>query len=142
EGHLAVADARVDHQVLADVTRFHKALPSCISSQRSTIHSIHTLPVREMVRHPQTAPAKNPYFHYPEWTHLHGLPFKEEPTMPSKPDLATLLAEKLLHTLEAQRALGADAYPLTLRRLAELSDPQAPPELVLKAAGKRPFADA
>jgi hypothetical protein len=62
--------------------------------------------------------------------------------MPSKPDHATTLSEKLLHTLEAQRALGANAYPLTLQRLAELSDPQAPPELLLKAAGKKPFAEA
>jgi hypothetical protein len=61
--------------------------------------------------------------------------------MPSKPDHATALAEKLLQTLEAQRAVGASAYPLTLLRLAELSDPQAPPELVFKAAGKKPFAD-
>src|SRR5213076_668483 len=77
----------------------------------------------------QTAPAKPPFFRYPDWTHLHGPFFKEELSMPSKPDHATALAEKLLHTLEAQRALGADAYPLTLRRLAEQSDPQAPPEL-------------
>src|SRR5262249_29774014 len=63
-------------------------------------------------------------------------------SMPSKPDHATALAEKLLPTLEAQRAAGGDAYPLTLKRLAELSDPQAPPELVFKAAGKKPFAEA
>jgi hypothetical protein len=59
-----------------------------------------------------------------------------------KKDPAAELAEKMLHVLEAQRPLGADAYPLPLRRLAELADPAAPPELVFKAAGrKKPFGE-
>jgi hypothetical protein len=63
--------------------------------------------------------------------------------MPSrKKDPAAELAEKMLHMLEAQRRLGGDSYPLPLRRLAELTDPAAPPEFVLKAAArKKPFAE-
>src|SRR5262249_59071468 len=61
--------------------------------------------------------------------------------MPSKPDPARELADRLLQTLQAQRGQGPAAYPLTLRRLAELADPQAPPELVLKAAAKPSFRD-
>ena len=50
--------------------------------------------------------------------------------MPSKKDAATGLTERLLAVLEAQRGLGADAYPLTLRRLVELTqlDPIVPDE--------------
>src|SRR5262249_16115268 len=52
------------------------------------------------------------------------------------------LAEKMLQVLESQRRLGGDSYPLPLRRLAELTDPAAPPELVLKAATKKkPFGE-
>ena len=61
--------------------------------------------------------------------------------MAKKKDPATELAEKMLAVLEAQRALGKEAYPLTLQRLAELTDPQAPPELVLEAIGKKQFKD-
>jgi hypothetical protein len=62
--------------------------------------------------------------------------------MPAKKDAATTLAEKLVQTLEAQRHLGPDVYPLTLRRLGELADPAASPELVQKAAAKRkPFLE-
>jgi hypothetical protein len=62
--------------------------------------------------------------------------------MPAKKDAATELAEKMVQVLEAQRHLGTDSYPLTLRRLAELTDPAAPAELVLKAvAKKKPFGE-
>src|SRR5436309_16078859 len=62
--------------------------------------------------------------------------------MPRKKDAATELAEKMLQVLEARRGLGADAYPLTLGRLAELADPAAPAELVRRAAAKKkPFAE-
>ena len=54
---------------------------------------------------------------------------------------AAELAEKLLAVLEAQRGLGKEAYPLTLQRLAELTDPQAPQELVVKAVGAKPFKE-
>jgi hypothetical protein len=61
---------------------------------------------------------------------------------PRKKDPAAELAEKMLHVLEAQRPLGADAYPLRLRRLGELADPAAAPEVVLKAAArKKPFGE-
>jgi hypothetical protein len=55
-----------------------------------------------------------------------------------KVDVVAKLAEKLLHTLEHQQS-GGD-YPLTVARLAALTDPQATPEQVTKALGKKPFA--
>jgi hypothetical protein len=62
--------------------------------------------------------------------------------MPAKNDAAGELAEKMVRVLEAQRRLGGNSYPLTLRRLAELTDPGALPELILKAAGKKkPFGE-
>jgi hypothetical protein len=62
--------------------------------------------------------------------------------MPARNNPASELAEKMIRVLEAQRRLGAEAYPLTLRRLAELGDPAASAELVLKAAAKRkPFSE-
>lgn len=62
--------------------------------------------------------------------------------MPPKREAATELAGQMVQVLEAQRRLGADSYPLTLRRLAELTDPGAPPELVQKAVGKKkPFGE-
>jgi hypothetical protein len=66
--------------------------------------------------------------------YLHRMP---PPPPPKKPDVA--LAEKLLLVLEAQRRLGPDSYPVPLRRLAELTDPQAPPPLVQKAAANTVF---
>jgi hypothetical protein len=54
-------------------------------------------------------------------------------------DVVADLAEKLLHTLEQQRQSGGD-YPLTVMRLAALTDPQATPEQVTKALRKQPFA--
>src|SRR5262249_51339958 len=48
------------------------------------------------------------------------------PLMASKkPDTARELAAKMVQTLEAQRGLGGGAYPLTVKRLVELADPQA-----------------
>jgi hypothetical protein len=62
--------------------------------------------------------------------------------MRTKRDAAAELAEKLVQVLEAQRGLGPASYPLTLRRLAELADPSAAPELIRKAAAKKkPFAE-
>ena len=48
-------------------------------------------------------------------------------------DQDEVLAEKLLHALEAQRRLGGDAYPLSRKRLVELTDPKAKATLVNKA---------
>src|SRR5262245_2956890 len=62
--------------------------------------------------------------------------------MPAKKqDAAAQLAERLVQVLDAQRRLGPDSYPLTLRRLAELTDPAAPADQVVKALKKKPFAD-
>ena len=54
-----------------------------------------------------------------------------------KKDEAAELAGRMVQVLEAQRRLGSDSYSLTLRRLAELTDPAAPPELVRQAIAKR-----
>jgi hypothetical protein len=59
--------------------------------------------------------------------------------MRAKKDVAAALAEKMLRSLAAQRQLGGDAYPLTLRRLAEVTEPTAALELVVKAAGTSAF---
>src|SRR5438094_869236 len=56
-------------------------------------------------------------------------------------DEASELAANLVRVLEAQRSLGSTAYPLTLRRLAELTDPAAPPERLQAALKKRSFKD-
>jgi hypothetical protein len=55
------------------------------------------------------------------------------------PKPANLLADKLLRVLAAQRALGPDSYPLTARRLVELTDPQAPAAVVKLALNKKVF---
>jgi nucleotide-binding universal stress UspA family protein len=47
----------------------------------------------------------------------------------------------MVQVLEAQRRLGSDSYPPTLRRLAELTDPAAPDDLVRQAVKKKPFKD-
>ena len=57
--------------------------------------------------------------------------------MIAKKDVAAELAEKMVQVLEAQRCLGGDDYPLTLRRLAELTDASAPAALILKASTLR-----
>jgi hypothetical protein len=53
--------------------------------------------------------------------------------MPSTTDAANVLATKLVQTLQAQRSRGSTAYPLTLQRLAELTDATASSKLVLAA---------
>jgi hypothetical protein len=59
---------------------------------------------------------------------------------PSRQEAAVIeLADKLLQTLHAQRGLGTDAYPLTVKRLIELAAPDATPALVKKALNKRSF---
>lgn len=60
--------------------------------------------------------------------------------MPAKRDAFTELAEKMLRALEAQRNLGTNAYPTTLRRLVELTDPTADIQTLQKAVKKKVFA--
>ena len=50
------------------------------------------------------------------------------------------LAAKMLRVLEVQRGLGGPSYPLTLKRLAELTDPAVAHALVFKAAARKEFA--
>ena len=57
--------------------------------------------------------------------------------MPKSNPVADLAAQ-LVQTLERLREQGGDAYPPTLRMLAQ---PGSPPELVAKALKKKPFAD-
>jgi hypothetical protein len=59
--------------------------------------------------------------------------------MPLPRDPVLVLAEKLVRTLEGQRELGGEAYPPSLRKLVELTDPAAVPVLLKKALGKEPF---
>ena len=59
--------------------------------------------------------------------------------MPPPPPPGVALAEKLVRVLEAQRRLGAGSYPLTLDRLVELTDAQAPPALRKKALAEEAF---
>jgi hypothetical protein len=61
------------------------------------------------------------------------------PPPPPKPEVA--LAENLLRVLEGQRRLGPASYPLPLRRLVELTDPQASPKLVNRATAGTLFLD-
>jgi hypothetical protein len=61
--------------------------------------------------------------------------------MPAKRDAATELAEKMVRALTAQRDLGTNAYPLTLRRLAELADQTANTQTVNKAVKKKAFLE-
>ena len=73
--------------------------------------------------------------------------FKED--APAKPKRASTrgkgdggvaeLAERMLSILEEQRRLGGEAYPPTLRRLAELCGGEASEDQVLKAIGKKTF---
>lgn len=58
---------------------------------------------------------------------------------PPRKDPVAELAEKLLRVLRAQRGLGADSYPLTVQRLAELTDPAAAPAVLKKALNKKSF---
>ena len=51
------------------------------------------------------------------------------------------LAARMLQVLESQRPLGGDAYPTTLRRLAELCDRKASDSIVPKAATHANLAD-
>ena len=60
--------------------------------------------------------------------------------MPAKKDAATELAEKMLRTLEAQRDLGTNAYPPTLRWLVELTDSTADAPTVQMSIIELPFS--
>ena len=66
-------------------------------------------------------------------------PKRAEPARPK--DDGAELAGRMLLVLEAQRQLGAEAYPLTLRRLAELCDRNASDPLVTKAAAHKTMTD-
>jgi hypothetical protein len=73
-----------------------------------------------------------------------GGPRRDEETSmarkPSKKEAPIVeLADKLLRVLQSQRSLGPDAYPLSVKRLVELTDPTAAPALVKKALNKRDF---
>jgi hypothetical protein len=59
--------------------------------------------------------------------------------MSRKPDAAAKLSATMTQALEAQRAQPG-GYPLTVRQLSGLADPQAPPEFVLKALAKAPLS--
>ena len=62
--------------------------------------------------------------------------------MPSKKkDEAGELAGRMLTVLQSQRGLGGESYPLTLGRLAQLTDPQAAREQVQKAVSKKLFKE-
>ena len=61
--------------------------------------------------------------------------------MAKRANAITLLAEQLLQQLEAARGQTGDAYPLTVRLLAERIDPVPPEADVLKAVARKPFAD-
>lgn len=52
------------------------------------------------------------------------------------PDPVTVLADRMLLVLKSQRDLGDDAYPMTLRRLAELCEVLASDKRVIKSASR------
>src|SRR5262249_14965848 len=58
--------------------------------------------------------------------------------LPKAPEL--VLAEELVKSLQVQRRLGGDAYPLTLSHLLELTFSRADPELVQKTLSQPAFA--
>jgi hypothetical protein len=60
------------------------------------------------------------------------------PPPPPKPP-AVALAEKLLSVLETQRRLDAGSYPLTMKRLVELTAPPPAPAVLKKAMVTEPF---
>jgi hypothetical protein len=53
--------------------------------------------------------------------------------MAGKVSAAAVLAEKMVQRLRALRALVSDSYPVTLKRLAELTDPAAATKVILDA---------
>jgi hypothetical protein len=65
--------------------------------------------------------------------------FKEDAP---KPDPVGDLARRMLAVLASQKRLGADAYPPTLGRLAELCDLNASDTRATKAAGHKAMTDA
>jgi hypothetical protein len=56
-----------------------------------------------------------------------------------KVDPVVELADKLLRVLQSQRGLGPESYPLSAKRLVELTDPAAAPAVVKKALNKKHF---
>src|SRR5437588_10917817 len=61
--------------------------------------------------------------------------------MARQPEVAADLSEQMTRTLEARRARGGDGYPVTLRDLGQSARPGTPPELALRAAGKKPLSE-
>jgi hypothetical protein len=62
------------------------------------------------------------------------------PRKPSKKEAPIFeLADKLLRVLRSQRGLGDAAYPLSVRRLVELTDPGAAPAVLKKALARKTF---
>jgi hypothetical protein len=59
-----------------------------------------------------------------------------------KPDAAAVLAEKMVQALHEQRERNPNAPPITVAQLLAQAEPQAGPELAVKALGKKPFATA
>jgi hypothetical protein len=59
--------------------------------------------------------------------------------MPKKADEIAALSEEMLRVLESQRKLGGEAYPPTLRRMAELCGGTHSHDHILKAVGKKAF---
>jgi hypothetical protein len=57
---------------------------------------------------------------------------------PPPPEVA--LADRLVRALEAQRRLGAEAYPLSRSQLVELTGPAPPPRVLQKSQKLEPFA--
>src|SRR5947209_3246932 len=58
---------------------------------------------------------------------------EESQEMAGKGSAAAVLAEKMVQRLRALRALVSDSYPVTLKRLAELTDPTAATKVILDA---------
>jgi hypothetical protein len=68
-------------------------------------------------------------------------PAPKKPAVKKPKDDGSELAGRMLVVLEAQRRLGAEAYPPTLRRLAELCELNASDTRVTKAADRKAMAD-
>jgi hypothetical protein len=84
---------------------------------------------------------KKPSLDAPVYFKEDAPPKKRAPAPRKRKDDIPELAEKMYLVLESQRRLGAEAYPPTLRRLAELCDLNASDNRVTKAAGHKAFAE-
>ncbi len=70
-------------------------------------------------------------------------PKQPKPKKPSKAQQLAVLSQALLEALQAQRTSGGDAYPATLKQLAQraATELSRDEKLVLEAAGKSPFKE-